>query len=53
MNVPMKWLKEYVDIKLDSKEYASRMVMTGTGVESIEQTEVGSTMWWWARWNPS
>lgn len=41
MNVPMKWLKEYVDIKLDSKEYASRMVMTGTGVESIEQTGSG------------
>ena len=41
MNVPMKWLKEYVDIKLDSKEYASRMVMTGTGMESIEQTGSG------------
>ena len=36
MNVPMKWLKEYVDIDLGAEEYASRMVMTGTAVEGVE-----------------
>ncbi len=38
MKVPMKWLKEYVDINMPAEEYASRMVMTGTGVEGIERT---------------
>jgi len=38
MKVPMKWLKEYVDINMTAEEYASRMVMTGTGVEGVEKT---------------
>ena len=38
MKVPMKWLKEYVDIDIPAEEYASRMVMTGTAVEGVEQT---------------
>ena len=38
MKVPMKWLKEYVDINLPAKEYASRMIMTGTAVEGIDKT---------------
>ena len=38
MKVPMKWLKEYVDIDLSAEEYASRMVMTGTAVEGVEKT---------------
>ena len=38
MKVPMKWLKEYVDIDMTAEEYASRMVMTGTGVEGVEKT---------------
>ena len=38
MKVPMKWLKEYVDINMPAEEYGSRMVMTGTGVEGIEKT---------------
>ena len=38
MKVPMKWLKEYVDINMTAEEYASRMVMTGTAVEGVEKT---------------
>ncbi len=38
MKVPMKWLKEYVDINMSAEEYASRMVMTGTAVEGVEKT---------------
>lgn len=38
MKVPMKWLKEYVDINMPAEEYAARMVMTGTAVEGVEQT---------------
>ena len=38
MKVPMKWLKEYVDIPMTAEEYAARMVMTGTAVEGIEKT---------------
>jgi phenylalanyl-tRNA synthetase beta chain len=38
MKVPMNWLREYVDVKPDVREYARRMVMTGTGVEGITNT---------------
>ena len=38
MKVPMKWLKEYVDISMSAEEYASRMVMTGTAVEGVDKT---------------
>ncbi len=38
MKVPMKWLKEYVDIQLPAEEYAGKMVMTGTAVEGVEKT---------------
>ena len=38
MKVPMKWLKEYVDIKQSPEEYAAKMVMTGTAVEDVTQT---------------
>ncbi|MBQ6358222.1 MAG: phenylalanine--tRNA ligase subunit beta, partial [Clostridia bacterium] len=38
MKVPMKWLKEYVDINMPAEEYTSRMVMTGTAVEGVEKT---------------
>jgi phenylalanyl-tRNA synthetase beta chain len=38
MKVPMNWLREYVDVKLDVAEYARRMVMSGTGVEGISAT---------------
>ena len=38
MKVPMKWLKEYVDIKQSPEEYAAKMVMTGTAAEDVTQT---------------
>ena len=38
MKVPMKWLKEYVDINMPAEEYASKMVMTGTAVEGVEKS---------------
>ena len=38
MKVPMKWLREYVDVKMPAEEYAARMVMTGTAVEGVEKT---------------
>ena len=38
MKVPMKWLKEYVDIDMSAEEYASKMVMTGTAVEGVERS---------------
>ena len=36
MIIPMKWLKEYVDIDMDINEYADAMTMSGTKVEAIE-----------------
>lgn len=38
MKIPMKWLREYVDIKLDPAAYAERMIRTGTAVEGWEET---------------
>lgn len=37
MLVPIKWLKDYVDIKLDSKAFADEMTMSGSKVEKIEE----------------
>ncbi|MEA4898066.1 MAG: phenylalanine--tRNA ligase subunit beta [Eubacteriales bacterium] len=36
MKAPLNWLREYVDIDMDAEVYAGRMVMTGTGVEGVE-----------------
>ena len=38
MKVPMKWLKEYVEIPMNAEEYASKMIMTGTAVEGVDKT---------------
>lgn len=38
MKIPMKWLREYVDVKLDAAKYADRMIWTGTAVEGWEET---------------
>ncbi|MBE5808508.1 MAG: phenylalanine--tRNA ligase subunit beta, partial [Clostridiales bacterium] len=38
MKVPMKWLREYVDIALPAEEYAKKMIMTGTAVEGVEKS---------------
>lgn len=37
MNVPLKWLNEYVDIKVTPKEYADAMTLSGSKVEGIEK----------------
>ncbi len=37
MLVPMKWLKDYVDIKVDAKAFADAMTMSGSKVERIEE----------------
>ena len=36
MFVPMKWLKQYVDVPMDVEEFSSRMIMTGSEVEGYE-----------------
>ena len=36
MKAPMKWLKDYVDIDMSAQEYCRLMVMSGTGVEGVE-----------------
>lgn len=41
MLVPVKWLKEYVDIDIDSKELADRLAMSGSNVDSIENIDKG------------
>lgn len=36
MLVPLKWLRDYVDIDRDTQEFADMMTMTGSKVEKIE-----------------
>ena len=36
MLVPVKWLKDYVDIDMDSVTFADMMTMTGTKTETVE-----------------
>ena len=36
MKVSMNWLRQYTDIPVSNAEYESRMVMSGTGVEGLE-----------------
>ena len=38
MKIPMKWLREYVEVNMPAQEYARRMIMTGTAVEGVEKT---------------
>ncbi len=38
MNIPMSWLKQYVDIDVDIKTFTDRMTMAGSKVESIEES---------------
>ncbi|MDF2612913.1 MAG: phenylalanine--tRNA ligase subunit beta [Clostridia bacterium] len=38
MNVPMSWLKQYVDIDVDIKTFEDRMTMSGSKVEKIEES---------------
>ena len=41
MKVSLKWLRDYVDIKLDPKELAERLTMSGLEVKGIQT--IGST----------
>ena len=41
MKAPVKWLKDYVEIDMTAQEYARRMVMSGTGVESVDEVGDG------------
>lgn len=40
MLVPVKWLKEYVDIDIDTKELCDKMTMSGSNVEVVEKTGI-------------
>ena len=37
MLAPYRWIKDYTDIKETAKELAEKMIMTGNGVEGIEE----------------
>lgn len=36
MLVPLKWLRDYVDIDIDTQEFANMMTMTGSKVEKVD-----------------
>ena len=38
MKVPMRWLKEYTDVKMNAEEYSAKMIATGTAVEGVDKT---------------
>ena len=40
MNTPLSWIKDYVpELECSAKEYADRMTLTGTKVESFEELD--------------
>lgn len=43
MLVPVKWLKDYVDIDINTKELADKLTMSGSHVDSIENIDKGVT----------
>lgn len=47
MNVPMSWLKKYVDIDCDIKTYADGMTMSGSNIETYEElgAEISNVVW--------
>ena len=38
MKIPMKWIREYVDVKLDPEKYSDKMIWSGTAVEGYDKT---------------
>ncbi len=36
MNLPIKWLNEYTDVRVSNREFAHRMTMTGSKVEGFD-----------------
>ena len=58
MNLPYKWLNDYVKIDKDPKTYAARMTMTGSKIEgwesaadAIENVVWGKILFIWKRIN--
>ncbi|KNF07491.1 phenylalanine--tRNA ligase beta subunit [Gottschalkia purinilytica] len=41
MLVPVKWLKEYVDFEIDTKELADKLTISGSHVDSIDNINKG------------
>lgn len=41
MNAPLKWLRDYVDIAIDVKEFTEKMTMSGTKVEGYQEIGEG------------
>ncbi len=41
MLVPVKWLKEYADINLDINEFADKMILSGSNIETVEELVKG------------
>jgi phenylalanyl-tRNA synthetase beta chain len=37
MLVPIEWLKEYTDIKVDVEQFCERMIMSGSNIETVER----------------
>ena len=35
MKIPVKWLKDYVDIDISPKELGDRLTMSGSNVEEV------------------
>ncbi|MGL4363435.1 MAG: phenylalanine--tRNA ligase subunit beta [Cellulosilyticaceae bacterium] len=38
MNVPMSWLKQYVDLEIDIKTFIDGMTLSGSNVETVEES---------------
>ncbi|MDR3225651.1 MAG: phenylalanine--tRNA ligase subunit beta [Clostridiales Family XIII bacterium] len=41
MLVPLSWLKEYVDIDVSAEEFAERMIMSGSNIETVKNFSEG------------
>ena len=41
MLVPVKWLKDYIDINMDIEEFSSRMIMSGSNIEGVHDFGTG------------
>ena len=36
MLVPVKWLKDYTDVNVDTAEFVRRMILSGSNLETVE-----------------
>ncbi len=41
MKVPLNWIREFANIPMEAEAYQHRMVMAGTGIESLEDLSSG------------